>query len=396
VDTQEPIVPVTSAPDPSEPEARTAVGGTGGPEGGPGPARRRRLLLGAGVAVALLVATVVGAAFVRVPYFVLAPGSVRPTERYISVVGAPSFPDKEGEIGYTTVSLRRATALQAVVGWLDPTVDVVEEDLILGGQTQEENREQNLRDMTDSKEVATAVALETLGYDVTVTGTGAVVVEVLPDVPAASVLRPGDVVTAVDGRRVAVADELVAAVRERRPGEELLLTVERQGVADPFLVTVGLVGRPDEPTVAMLGVSISTRDLSFEFPFEVTVDSGSVGGPSAGLAFTLGIMDVLSPASLTGGTRVATTGTIDLDGNVGPVGGVRQKTVAVRRAGVDLFLVPSSEYEQALRYAGDMRVEPVDTIDDALEVLASVGGGTTALEARGPADRPRLDPVTPR
>lgn len=388
MDTQDPIVPVTPGPDPSgreDPSAPGAPGASEVPDGGPAPAgrRRRRLLVGAGVGVVLLVAAVVGAAFVRVPYFLLAPGSVRPTERYISVEGAPSFPDKEGEIGYTTVSLRRATALQAVVGWLDPTVDVVEEDRILGGQSQEENREQNLRDMTDSKEVATAVALEALGYDVVVTGAGAVVLEILPDVPAARVLRPGDVVTAVDGRPVAIADELVEAVRAHRPGEELLLTVERPGIADPFLTTVGLVARPDEPTVAMLGVSTSTRDLSFEFPFRVDVDSGSVGGPSAGLAFALGIMDVLSPTSLTGGTRVATTGTIDLDGNVGAVGGVPQKTVAVRRAGVDLFLVPSSEYEQALRYAGDMRVEPVDTIEDALEVLASVGGGTTVLEARG-------------
>ena len=349
----------------------------------PSRGRRRRLLVGTGIGVGLLVALVVGAALVRVPYFLLAPGSVRPTERFISVEGAPSYPDGAGEIGYTTVSLRRATALQALMGWLDPTVDVVEEQAILGGQTQEESREQNLRDMTDSKEVATAVALEALGYDVTVTGTGAVVLEVRPDVPAATILRAGDVITAVDGRGIQLADDLVAAVRERRPGDQLLLTVERAGIADPFLVTADLVARPDDPDTAMLGVSTATRDLEFVFPFEVTVDSGAVGGPSAGLAFALGIMDVLTPTSLTGGARVATTGTIDLDGNVGAVGGVPQKTVAVRRAGVDLFLVPSSEYDEALRFAGDMRVEPVDTLDDALEVLTSVGGGASVLQARG-------------
>jgi PDZ domain-containing protein len=116
----------------------------------------------------------------------------------------------------------------------------------------------------------------------------------------------------------------------------------------------------------------------------VQIDSGAVGGPSAGLAFTLGVIDVLTPESLTGGQRIATTGTMDSSGTVGPVGGVQQKTVAVRRAGATLFLVPSNEYDEAKKYAGDMRVERVDTLDDALEVLASVGGGTDAVESAAP------------
>lgn len=347
------------------------------------PPPRRRAWWYLGGFVALLVAGVVAAAFVRVPYFLLSPGSVRPTEPLIEVDGAPTYPSGPGEVGFTTVSLRHATALQALIGWLDPTVDVVDEDLILGGQTEDENRQANLQDMSNSKDRATAVALEELGYDVPVDGSGAVVFTVSPDVPAASVLQPGDVVIGADGRTVAVADDLVAVVGAKRPGDPIELRLERPGIADPITTFTALSSRPEALTEPMLGVQLGTRDLSFEFPIEVTIDSGEVGGPSAGLAFTLGVMDLLTPGSVTGGQRVATTGTIDLEGNVGPVGGVEQKTVAVRRSGVDLFLVPSGEYEQARELAGEMRVEPVDTVDDALRVLSSVGGGSAVVQAQG-------------
>jgi Lon-like protease len=344
---------------------------------------RRRAWWYLGGFVVLLVAGVVAAAFVQVPYFLLSPGSVRSTEPLIDIEGAPSYPADPGEVGFTTVSLRHATALQALIGWLDPTVDVVDEDLILGGQTEEENRRANLADMTSSKDRATAVALVELGYEVPVEGTGAIVFTVSADVPAATVLEPGDVIIGADGRSIAVADELVAIVQAKRPGDPLELRLERPGIADPIMTVTAIASRPEAPTEPMLGVQLGTRDLRFDFPFEVTIDSGDVGGPSAGLAFTLGIMDALTPDSITGGLRVATTGTIDLEGNVGPVGGVQQKTVAVRRSGVDLFLVPSSEYELAKELAGEMRVEPVDTIDDALAVLSSLGGGATVVQAQG-------------
>jgi PDZ domain-containing protein len=338
---------------------------------------RRRLWFVLGTIVALLTIGTIAAAFVQVPYFLLAPGSVRSTEGLISVEGAPTY-QTEGEIDFTTVSVKRSTALQALVGWLDPTVDVIEEDKILGGQTQDENRERNLQEMADSKEIATAVALEALGYEVGEQGSGALIVNVATDVPAAEVLQRGDVIVAADGRPVQLSQDLVDVISTKRPGDTVVLGVQRSADLTED-VTAQLVARPDDPNRAMLGVSLETFRLQYEFPFTVTIDSGSVGGPSAGLAFTLGVIDVLTPDSLTGGERVATTGTIDSSGAVGPVGGVQQKTVAVRRAGATLFLVPPSEYEEALKYAGDMRVERVETLDDALRALASIGGGTDAV-----------------
>jgi PDZ domain-containing protein len=120
----------------------------------------------------------------------------------------------------------------------------------------------------------------------------------------------------------------------------------------------------------------------------VTIDSGRVGGPSAGLAFTLGLLDVMTPGSLTGGLSIATTGTMELDGRVGLVGGVPQKVEAARRQGVQLMLVPTDEIEEARRHADGLRIEPVDDLDDALDVLTTVGGGNAVLPA-APTSPPR-------
>jgi PDZ domain-containing protein len=334
-------------------------------------------------ALTLLTLGTIAAAVVQVPYYLLAPGSTRGTEGLVSVDGAPSY-QSDGEIDFTTVSVKKATALQALVGWLDPTVSVVSENQILGGQTQDENRDRNLQEMADSKEIATAVALKSLGYQVDEQGSGALIVNVVNDTPAASALQPGDVVVSADGQPIQLSSELVDVIGAHQPGEVVSLGVQRSP-DQTDTVDVQLVARPDDPNKAMLGVSLETFRLRYQFPFNVQIDSGAVGGPSAGLAFTLGVMDVLTPGSLTGGQHIATTGTMDSSGAVGPVGGVQQKTVSVRRAGATLFLVPSSEYDEAKKYAGDMRVESVDTIDDALRVLSSIGGGTDAVEQAAPA-----------
>ncbi|MEJ5256088.1 MAG: S16 family serine protease [Acidimicrobiales bacterium] len=339
--------------------------------------RLARVWIAVGLVVSMLVVGTVSAAFVKVPYFLISPGSARATEPLISVEGAPTYPG-EGSIDFTTVSLKHASALEALMGWLDPTVDVVDEDELLGGQTEEENREATLREMTDSKQIATAVALEALGYDV-IRGSGAVVRGIVDGSPAASALAVGDVIVAAGDQPIRLSSDLARVTRGMRPGDVLGLLVQRGGAGEGEPITVTLAPRPEEPDRGFLGVTTTTRDLSFEFPFRVDIDSGSVGGPSAGLAFTLGIMDLLTPGSLTAGRHVAVTGTIDPNGFVGPVGGVEQKTVAVRRSGAELFIVPTSEVEQARRFAGDLRVEGVDTLEQALQLLESIGGGPHSL-----------------
>jgi PDZ domain-containing protein len=340
------------------------------------------------IAVSLLATVVVASLFVQVPYYRLAPGKVRPVEQSIVVEGAPTFVS-EGTIGYTTVSLGRATAFEALVGWIDPSVDVLPEVEAIGDQDPEENRRLNLAAMTSSKQVASVVALRHLGHEVDMAGTGAVVVQVEPDTPAEDVLEVGDTVVAVDGSPVELAEDLGEALGGHAPGDVVELTVEAH-TGGTRTERVTLAARDDDPDRAFLGVASQTRDIEFLLPFTVDVDSGDVGGPSAGLAFTLGMVDVLTPGDLTGGLEVATTGTMGLDGSVGPIGGIRQKTLAVRASGADVFLVPEAEYDEARRHAGDLDVVAVADLDAALAALATRGGtGDAAPSASQQAAAPR-------
>jgi PDZ domain-containing protein len=230
--------------------------------------------------------------------------------------------------------------------------------------------------MDTSKQVATAVALEYLGEDVEVETTGSVVRATLPGSPADGVLEPDDVIVAVDDETVDDPGEVGDLLQSGGPGATHTLTVERPGGSDDLTeVKVTTVAADGEPDRAIIGIDAVDRISAFDFPIDVTIDSGRVGGPSAGLAFTLGIIDVLTPGDLTGDLRVAVTGTIDLDGNVGPVGGGPQKAFAVRDDGYDVFLVPADEVEEVEEAIGDdVQVIPVSSLDEALAALESLGG----------------------
>lgn len=351
----------------------------------PGMSRTRRRLLGGSIVLAVLIVAL--GLLIPLPYYILSPGTSRPTEELISVAGAETF-ENSGAVDFLTVSLRKATPVELLAAWVNPDLDVTPEEKILGKQTADENRELNVRLMADSKDAAQYQALKRLGYTIESRGTGAVVASVVEGGPSSEALVPGDVITGINGQPISFSQQLIDVVGNSAPGSTLTLSVE------PFDVTISgarparetqvvLGAREGAPSKGYLGVSTFTRDLSFNFPVQITIDSGRVGGPSAGLAFTLGILDVMTPGSLTGGLRISSTGTMSLDGTVGPIGGVHQKVMASRRAGVDLMFVPASEIEEARRYAGDMRVEPVESLDQALELLTAVGGGNAVLPPVG-------------
>jgi PDZ domain-containing protein len=343
----------------------------------PAPPRRRRRIWPIALTV-LVVAFIIGAATVPLPYYAYRPGSVRDTEPLIAVSDEETFPS-DGTISYTTVSLRQSTLFGMLAGWLDDDIDVFPRDRVLGDRNAEENRTLNLQLMDTSKQVATQVALERLGQPVDVSITGETVVEVLPDLPAAGVLEAGDTITAVEGERLDEPDDLTCLLADNDPGDELTVTVEPQSGSNPRDVELALGADPNDPDRGIIGVSVVTRGIDFDFPVDVTIDTGDVGGPSAGLAFTLAIIDDLTPGDLTGGARVAVTGTISSDGSVGPVGGTGQKAAAVRDQDYDVFLVPSADYEAAREHAGDVDVVAVDTLDEALDALAERGGNADDL-----------------
>jgi PDZ domain-containing protein len=332
----------------------------------------------AGAAFGVLVALLIVAAAVPLPYISILPGSTSPVSNLIRISGGPSYPIEEGHesVGFTTVSARRdISLLEALEGWLDDDVEVVPSKVLLGDRSEAENRRYNIGLMTDSIKVAKAVALQRLGYGV-ITTTGTVVRELL-DGPAKGVLQLDDVIVAVDGEPIDLPNELGDRLQVGGIGAGHVLTVERPaGSSTRVEVPLTTVASEQDPSRAVIGIGAEERfDTEPTFPFEISIDSGDIGGPSAGLAFTLALIDVLTPGHLTGDRRVAVTGTMDLNGVVGPVGGGLQKAVTVRQAGYDAFLVPSDEYDVVRATVGDdLEVIAVDTLEQALAALVELGG----------------------
>jgi PDZ domain-containing protein len=304
----------------------------------------------------------------------------------VLVEGVPSYPP-EASIGYTTVRVGGTSLLEALVGWLDDDVDVVPEEVIRGGRSADENRRFNAQLMDTSKLIAIAVALEHLGQPVTIRTSGAVVRQIAPGSPAEAALQLDDVVVAVDGQPVDAPDEIGVLLQAGGPGAGHTLTVERPpGGTATVDVAISTMSAPDDPQRAIIGIAPEDRIVDVDLPIDVTIDSGTVGGPSAGLAFALAVLDVLTPGELTGGHRVAVTGTIALDGTVGPVGGAAQKAVTVRNAGYEVFLVPPDELADVqAAVGGDLRVIGVGTLAEALDALDSLGGDAGSLALAGGA-----------
>ncbi len=346
----------------------------GNPYGSGGGSRTRRW---SGALVLFVVAAALLLTFIRLPYFVFRPGSVQALSDRVTVTRGERF-DPVGEVYFTTVRQD-----STVNGWeyleakLKGSLTLIGEEHVLGGRSRDENRSFNMRLMRVSKSTAVAVALRHLGVD-PIVATGVGMAQVVG--PSTGLLTTDDVVLSVDGVDVREAMDLVHAIRGRTPGEVVRLEVEPVRGGTSRVVEVTLGEREDDPTIGFLGVVPQTRweDVD-DLPVDVLVNTGRVGGNSAGLALTLSILDLVTPGELTGGLRVATTGTIDIGGNVGPIGGIIQKVAAAREAGIDLFLVPTTEMADAREHAGDLAVEGVSTLDDALAALARHGGESRDL-----------------
>ncbi len=343
------------------------------------PAHRRSRRWAIALVVLSLVLAVAGvtARYVQLPYDTLAPGSARSVNAAIEIKGHPSYPP-QGTLFYTTVSVReRVNPYEALAGWLDPAVEVVPEVKVRGNVPPEEFQRMNVEAMADSKTTAQVLALRELG--ITDLGVGAEVVDVEPGLPASSVLEAKDVIVAIDGKPVMSSSDAVTAIRARAPGDTLRLQY-RRGDGPPVdaeaVLRAGEEGRP------LLGVRLTTK---IQLPFEINIDSGRVVGPSAGLAYALELLDLLTPGELTGGSSVAATGELLADGSIGPVGGVAQKAVTVRRAGIKVFLVPKENEAEARAHAGGgLQIRGVANFDEALEALGSLDGSNALALGKPP------------
>jgi len=325
----------------------------------------------------LLVAAAVVASRVNLDYYAIQPGTAQSVQPFISVPADKAHPVIRPVL-LTDVREARVTALSYLFFKLQSDTAMYSVPAVTGGTSPSELDAQGALQMSQAESAAKTSALRHLGYTVTATPVGAVIAGTFEGTPAFGVLNVGDVVTALDGAPTPTALALTQALSTHHSGQTVTFSVRRGGSGNPVPVpltlkrtTVDIGGQK-----VTLDVGITPQDqVDYTYPFPVSIDVRNIGGPSAGLAMTLGVIDALSGGQLTGGHTVAATGTMDALGDVGDVGGVAQKTVAVENAGATIFLVPPGEYNDAKsKQKPGLAIYKVSTLDEALRVLAANGG----------------------
>jgi len=303
---------------------------------------------------------------VRLPYFVIAPGPAQDVEPLIHVQNHQTYPS-DAHLLLTAVNLYQPNAYEALWAWLDKTEAVVpESDILAPGETQEQEAKRALSQMDTSKIDAAVVALSKYAGYPDRHGDGVLVESVLPDSPAGGKLFAGDLIVSVDGTAVMDPEQLGKMIQAAGIGHSLTFEIEAAGETHRVAVAPAKIQGLDYPAIGIGSVA--------NFPFPLVIESGDIGGPSAGLMWTLGVVDLLTPGDLSGGRVVAGTGTIDLDGKVGPIGGIAEKVVAAERAGAAVFFAPASEAGEARSVAGRIQIVPVMTYLDAIRYLQAHGG----------------------
>lgn len=316
----------------------------------------------------------------RVDKVIIEPGTAESVDGKIEFNDVQTY-DSNGEIRFLTVyvsSKKPSLAAYWVAKYLKHDSQILPWDEVNGDFTEKESNELNEALMEASQNSASVVALNQIGCDVEQEGTGAIISAVEKNSPASKDLRKGDVIVLVDSKEVKTDEQAADSIVAHKPGDEIVVTVERGEDHQRKTFKATLQESPYREGAAYLGVGLVTRDQKFDFPVDFDIDPGAVSGPSAGLAFTLSIIDQLTAGDLTGGKNVAVTGEISLDGDVGPVGGVEQKAITANRAQSNFMIVPKGEGKLARKTAGSMKVYEVSSVDDALEVLKENGGDPLA------------------
>jgi Lon-like protease len=317
----------------------------------------------------LLVASAFAVGWIRLPYYALGPGPAREIVPLIHVEGAPTY-RSSGHLVMTTVRFTQLTTLGAAVAWIDPEQAVVDEEVVYPpGLTPAEEERRAFSQMDQSKIDAAVVVLSEITDYPRAHGPGVLIEFVGEGCPADRRLYPGDLIRKIEGETVDSRREASRLIDAVPAGEPIDFRVEADGEIHDIRVARGRCPGIEEP---LLGIT-----LVDPFPFDITIESGDVGGPSAGLMWALGLYDLLSPGDLSAGRTIAGTGTIDLDGNIGPIGGIQDKVVAARDAGADILLVPRGNLDELEGVEeGDLRLIPVSTFDQALDAVRSTEPGT--------------------
>ncbi|RZB14963.1 PDZ domain-containing protein [Streptomyces sp. F001] len=343
----------------------------------------------------MLIALLCAGVLIPVPYSEMSPGPTVNTlgdhdgEPVLQISGRKTYPTS-GNLNMTTVRVTsadyRMNLVEAVYGWLAHDNKVVPHDTLYpDGKTEEQSTQENAEEFSQSQESAKVAALKELDVPVK---SWVIVSTVVKDSPAEGRLHAGDVIKAVDSTTVKAPADVAELVTRHKPGEDVVFTIvpakeqaaaekENRTATKTEKVTITTTTSDDTGEKrAIVGISAGTDHT---FPFTIDIKLADVGGPSAGLMFALGIYDKLTPGNLTGGSFVAGTGTIDDEGEVGPIGGIEMKTVGARSKGAQYFLTPADNCASAAKDTpSGLTLVKVNTIDDALDALEDIRSGDTA------------------
>ncbi len=325
--------------------------------------------------------------------FALVPADAEPVLPRLEIDGVPTF-DPHGNIYFLTIRQPPISILDWFVTRHNKAARLWSHRDKYGDQTEDQLIQSGQRQMRSAKDNAMYVALKAAGYDVTIKP-GNVIVDFLLCLvaneagteceqysPADALLNPGDVLKKVNGSDITIIDDLAQILAGIDAGEKITIDFERDGVAMSGEVETILAPGEDPPRTIIGFRPIDTTTVELPTGLSVLFKTEGIGGPSAGLAFTLSLIDALTDGDLTGGKNIAVTGTIDVDGNVGAIGGLNSKASAVLQVGVKYFLVPVNQgakgvdgIEQARKVVGDdVEIIPVGTLQDALNALVRLGG----------------------
>ena len=308
---------------------------------------------------------------IKTDYYFMSPGP--PYQWEIDYGEINSF-DFEGSLYQLTVRRDEANALIYAWSLINDSYDLYPREVILpDGVTPKELSEISIQNMRTSENVAIAVALKNVGYEISSKGDGVSVVGLLDDSPVKEKLKKGDLLNSINNKEISSTTEFISTLRTYSIGETVSIGLLREvdGELKQMFVETTLIEHvkyEGEPMVGFLATTVNER---FDFPFEIDIKTGNVGGPSAGLMMALNVYNNLIPEDITNSMIVAGTGTIEIDGSVGPVGGIKQKIIAAKRAGAELILVPVANLEEAKPFEDDKTaIVAVDTFDEALSVIS--------------------------
>ena len=304
------------------------------------------------------------------------------------IVPGEAAPPEVGGIYMVDISVKSATLFDQLFPGLNGDATLVDGELINPqGLSDEQREERSALQMTSSQEISAAVALRALGYDVEIVDGGALVQRVASDGGSAGILVDGDIIVGVNGTEIATVDQLLAQLAPVTPGDTVTLQLRRTDGLEE--VSIETRQHPEDAERALIGIEAAQAG-NVDIPIDIEIDTSNIGGPSAGLAFALDIVDELGP-DLDAGRTIVVTGALELDGSVGRVGGVKQKAVSARKLGADLFIVPAGNEEAARETAGSVEVIAVESFDEALEAIT--GEPVSALALGELTDEPAAAPA---